>query len=126
MLAQRNDHLKHKAYIEYLEQEASVDSFTDLSIDINEVVSRTGYYVCFCRDQLYNLEKKPDKNYNLIYMSESGELEKRKEPICKHYKEVTQGKSRLFMESYSKLIVFVSSFLRICIVWMTERHRYKS
>ena len=47
-------------------------SFVNLHLDFNKVVSRTGYYVCFCRNELYNLEMPPTKIYKLPYLTESG------------------------------------------------------
>ena len=51
------ENLADKAFIEYKEQ-GSVD-YLDMGININPIVSRTGYYVGFCTQQLVDLEKDP-------------------------------------------------------------------
>ena len=42
-----DEDIEKQAFIEYLEQ-GEID-YLDLKTNLNEVVSRTGVYVCFCK-----------------------------------------------------------------------------
>jgi len=55
---------------------------------MNRLVSREGFYVCFCRNQIETLEKDPFKEkYELEYQESNGKTSSYNEPICKRYAE---------------------------------------
>lgn len=57
-----------KAFMEYFERKKKEKfSYTDSKLDINELVSRQGFWVCFCQNQMYNLERKKDYEFTAVY-----------------------------------------------------------
>ena len=43
----QQENIEQKAFLEYLEQKDR--DITDKDLDINTIVSRNGFYACFCR-----------------------------------------------------------------------------
>ena len=39
----------------------------DFKKDVNALSSRSGYWVCFCKDEIYNNMEDPKRDYTLTY-----------------------------------------------------------
>ena len=72
---QEDGSLEQKAFIEYKEQAGQLKNMAkDVKKDVNALSSRSGYWVCFCKDEIYNNMNDPRKDYTLAYwrIDESG------------------------------------------------------
>lgn len=120
---QEDSLLEQKAFLEYREQNGGAVSLRithTTEDDINAKSSRAGYWVCFCKDEIYNNLEDPNKNYTLEHWTineaeKTYQKETLEEPICALYKKNIEGRQYYLMQSHSINIVFLATLLRILI-----------
>lgn len=70
MAAENGFDLYNLAYLEY--NEGMNYTLNDPHYKFDEVVSRSGYYVCFCQSMINVYERDPSHIYYLEYTQEDG------------------------------------------------------
>ena len=113
------DVLQEKAFIEYKEQASF--NYYDIQQDFNEIVSREGFYVCFCKDQIIQQQKPSNTTYVMHYKDYAdGKIKTEEAPICQNYVDKIQGLGFLYMQGYSIFIVLLANAVRMLMTYMTN------
>ena len=92
-------------------------------MDINKYVSREGYYVCFCQNEIFNLEKDPESTiYSLIQHDKLNKEEVLEQPICREYMLQINGTAFYFMQGYSIILVITSTALKYAFLYFSDKY----